>query len=133
MKTLSLNSLRANLSLAYWRLAVVAGLALSPRPLPAQDNDLENLIGDDGTIRTTGRLVLDFGLWIATVIGCGMVIYGIYDGIKQSGGGMGQQKSYGKAVMFTIGGAALSGVRFIWEWVAQAITGESPTGDILLP
>lgn len=60
------------------------------------------------------------------------MVYGGYNGIKQSGE-MEQARKYGKAIMYTVGGAALSGIRFIWEWVAGAITGQAPQGDIFLP
>ena len=139
MKTF--DSLKKAASNAYWHTAMVAGLALSPQvllaqnpqpgPQPVQKNDIERLIGDQGTIRSTGRLALDFGLWVATAVGFGLVIYGVYNGIKQSGE-MEQQRKYGKAIMYTVGGAGLSGIRYIWEWIAQSVTGTAPT-DLLLP
>ena len=124
---------------AWWRLGLIAGLVWAPalraqqpeQPGPQQPptEGLERLIGDAGTIRSTGRLALDFGLWVATLLGCGLVVYGVYHAIKQSGENE-QQRSYGKSIMYTLGGAALSGIKFIWLWVAKSITGESPTENL---
>lgn len=134
MNISSLSSIPAGAGRLYWRMALYAGLALTPQLAlgqPVQGGDLDKLIGDEGTIRKTGRLVLDFGLWVATLIGVGMVIYGVYNGVKQSGE-MEQSRKYGKAIMYGIGGAALSGIKFIWEWIAQSVTGGAPTQDVFL-
>ena len=64
---------------AWWRLGLIAGLLVRAPALRAQQPEqpgpqrppiegLERLIGDSGTIRSTGRLALDFGLWVATSI-----------------------------------------------------------------
>lgn len=127
---------------AWWRLGLIAGLLVwapalraqqpeqpgPPRPRPSTEG-LERLIGEAGTVRSTGRLALDFGLWVATLLGCGLVAYGVYHAIKQSGE-MEQQRSYGKSIMYTLGGAALSGIKFIWTWIATSITGQGPTEDL---
>lgn len=139
----SLSSLPATAGTLYWRSALYAGLALTPQLVFAQNqqpgpqqpqraDDLSQLLGDQGTVRGTGRLILDFGLWAATLIGVGMVIYGLYNGIQQASS-IEPQRRYGKAIMYTIGGAALSGIKFIWEWIAQSVTGAAPASDVFLP
>lgn len=123
-------------AVVWWRMGVLVGLVFwvpaasgqtqqpgPQRPPPAEG--LERLIGERGTLRSTGQLAVDFGLWLAALVGVGLVGYGFYDAIKQANE-MEHQRRYGKAVMYIVGGAALSGIRVIWQWVAQAITGVEP-------
>ena len=95
-----------------------------------QSGGVFDIIGPEGTVRTTGKGIIQFVVWGGGFLGVLMFFGGLWKGIKEAAKPAQQPRDWNAPVWLTLGGAVLASFTVIYTLLGEAVTGSKPDMDM---